>query len=376
MENIQEFIRQSARWTIRIVVFIAFSAGVVALMLLLAGKFTEKVPASADAPRSAAAIPAENVAKVRLIRLPVYESAVGTIRSVHETTIASKLLARVIEVNLKAGQGVRAGDVLVRLDNTDLAARFQQAKAAAAAADAAYKQAVSDEKRSAQLRKNNVVSQQEYEKNQTAVASTSAELSRTQEAVKEMQAMLDWATIRSPIDGIVTDKKIDVGDMVSPGQVLLTLFDPKQMQLLASVRESLTQQLKVGQKIGVRIDVLKKLCSGTISEIVPESQSATRSFQVKVTGPCPTGIYTGMFGRILIPLQDEDIVVVPRRAVRNVGQLELVDVLENGRPTRRAIRTGRTLDDDMEVLSGLREGEEVVVPAATDAIRPKEDANG
>ena len=166
----------------------------------------------------------------------------------HETTIASKLLARVVEVNLKAGQSVHAGDVLVRLDDTDLRAKLQQAKAAVASADAHHSQAVSDERRSAQLRKTNVVSQQEYEKNVTAVTSSAAELLRAQESVKEMQAMLDWATVRSPIDGIVTDKKIDVGDMVTPGQVLLTLFDPKQMQLVASVRESLTHQLQIGQK--------------------------------------------------------------------------------------------------------------------------------
>jgi RND family efflux transporter MFP subunit len=376
MKKIREFLGQSARWTFRLIAFAAFAVGVVVLMLWLAGKFTDKVPASAEKHPARHSIPAENIVKVRLVSLPVYESAVGTIRSVHETSVASKLLARVVEVNLKAGQGVHAGEVLVRLDDTDLRAKFQQAKAAAASAEAVHNQAVNDERRSSQLRKNNTVSQQEYERSATALASSSADLLRTQEAVKEMQAMLDWATIRSPIDGIVTDKNIDVGDMVTPGQMLLTLFDPKQMQLVASVRESLTQQLKVGQKIGVRIDVLKKLCEGTISEIVPEAQSATRSFQVKVTGPCPPGIYTGMFGRILIPLQDEHILVVPRRAVRYVGQLELVDAVENGRSVRRSIRAGRTLDNDLEVLSGLSEGEEVAVPSAAESRQSGEGDNG
>jgi multidrug efflux pump subunit AcrA (membrane-fusion protein) len=94
---------------------------------------------------------------------------------------------------------------------------------------------------------------------------------------------------------------------------------------------------------------------------VPEAQSASRAFQVKVTGPCPTGIYTGMFGRILIPLEEEEILVIPKKAVRNVGQLELVEVQEGDRVRRRAVRTGRTLEGDVEVLSGLRAGEQVVV---------------
>ncbi len=83
------------------------------------------------------------------------------------------------------------------------------------------------------------VSQQEYDKAVTALRSAEADLHRAQETVNEVQATLDWATIRSPIDGTVIDKKVDVGDMVTPGQMLVTLFDPKRMQLVASVRESL-----------------------------------------------------------------------------------------------------------------------------------------
>ena len=191
-----------------------------------------------------------------------------------------------------------------------------------------------------------------------------------------MQATLDWATIRSPIDGTVIDKKVDVGDMVTPGQALVTLFDPKRMQLVASVRESLTRNLQVGQGIGVRIEGLNKQCSGTVSEIVPEAQSSSRAFQVKVTGPCPAGIYSGMFGRILIPVGDEQVLALSRQAVRRVGQLELVEAVDNGRPMQRAIRTGRLLGDlrdengqdlrdQVEVLSGLRQGERVVLPTGS-----------
>ena len=294
------------------------------------------------------------------------ESAVGTIRAVHETSIGSKLLARVVEVNLKAGQKVQTGDVLIRLDDTDLRAKLQQAKAAVASAEAVYRQAAADEKRYAQLVKSRTISQQQYDNAVATLQSAEADLHRAQAAVNEVQATLDWATIRSPIDGTVIDKKVDVGDMVTPGQMLVTLFDPKHMQLVASVRESLTRRLQVGQSIGVQVEGLNKQCSGTVSEIVPEAQSASRSFQVKVTGPCPAGIYSGMFGRILIPLQEEQVLVIPRQAVQEVGQLELVEVVKNGQVSRRTIRTGRTLDENVEVLSGLREGEQVVLPAASD----------
>ena len=151
--------------------------------------------------------------------------------------------------------------------------------------------------------KSKAVSRQEYEKAATALRSAEADSARAQETVNEVQATLDWATIRSPIDGTVIDKKVDVGDMVTPGQMLVTLFDPKRMQLVASVRESLAHRLQVGQRSACRSRGSTSSAAGTVSEIVPEAQSASRTFQVKVTGPCPTGIYSGMFGRILIPLR-------------------------------------------------------------------------
>jgi len=287
----------------------------------------------------------------------------GTVRAVHETSIGSKLLARVVEVKLKAGAKVRTGDVLVRLDDSDLRAKLQQAEAAVSSAEAVRSQANADERRYAQLVKSRTVSRQEYDRAVAALQSADADLRRAQAAVSGVQSDLDCATIRAPMDAVVIDKNVDVGDMVTPGQLLVTLFDPTQMQLVASVRESLTDKLQVGQKIDVKIDTLKLQCSGTVSEIVPEAASASRSFEVKVTGPCPPGVYAGMSGRVFIPLQEEQVLVIPRQAVRSVGQLQLVDVLENGQVVRRTIRTGRTKGDDIEVLSGLRDGEQVVLPA-------------
>jgi RND family efflux transporter MFP subunit len=353
----------------RAVILLVFAVGVTVLLLWLAGKFAPKVSMQAERVSASEVKSLGIVAEVRLVRLPLVETAVGTIRPVHETTIGAKLLARVVEVNLKAGQVVKAGDVLVRLDDTDLRARRRQAEAVLNAAKAARVQAEADANRAAKLLKSKAVSQQEYERAGTALKSADAELSRVKESINEIQATLDWATIRSPIRGIVIDKKVDVGDMVTPGQTLATLFDPKRMQLVASVRESLALRLKVGQPIEVRIENFNKQRIGTISEIVPEAESSSRAFQVKVTGPCPEGVYSGMFGRIVIPLDEEQLLVIPRQAVQSVGQLDLVNVATRGAVSRRAVRLGRTIGQDVEVLSGLSEGEQVQVPVTTAATR-------
>ena len=104
-----------------------------------------------------------------------------------------------------------------------------------------------------------------------------------------------------------------------------------------------------------------------ISEIVPEAEAESRSFAVKVTGPCPPNVYGGMFGRIFIPLEDEEVLLIPKSAVRRVGQLDLVDVAAPKRIIRRWVRLGRDFEGDVEVLAGLSEGERVVVPATASA---------
>ena len=344
----------------RLALWVVLIAGLALLLLALAGVFHSKVATdqAAPAPRAAGELP---LAEVRLLRRPRYETAVGTVRPVHETAVASKLLAKVIEVNVKAGQVVSRDEVLVRLDDADLQARLKQAEAALAAAKSAHDQASADYKRAQQLVASRTISRAEYDKFEAAFRTTSAEVERAEQAVKEAQVLLDYATIRAPMSGIVIDKRVEVGDTVSPGQVLLTLYDPTRMQMVVTVRESLAERLQVGQKIRGRLEALKYDCEATVSEIVPEAQAASRSFTVKVTGPCPPGVYSGMFGRIYIPLEDEEIVAVPTAAVFKVGQLDMVDVVVDGTVRRRSIQLGRKLDQDYEVLAGLTVGEKVVL---------------
>jgi RND family efflux transporter MFP subunit len=357
----------------QVAVAVVFIALVTLLMLWLSGRFSPKIALSARAGEVASPLPpGASVVDVRTVRLPVTEPAVGTIRAEHETTIASHILARVVEINLKAGQPVKQGDVLLRLDDTDLQARLQQARATAASATASRDQAATDEHRLAALVPEKAASQNEYDKAATALKTAEADVNRANQAIAESQAILAYATIQAPMDGIVVDKKVDVGDTVSPGLPLLTIYDPHRMQLIANVRESLARRLQVGQDIGVRLDVLQKTCTGQISEIVPDAQSSSRTFQVKVTGPCPPGLYTGMFGRIFVPLDQREVLLIPSTAVRHVGQLELVDVLEEGMSRRRSVRTGQVIGEDCEVLSGLAVGEKIIVPAGAATSEPAE----
>jgi RND family efflux transporter MFP subunit len=347
-----------------IITSIAAVAFVIVTMMWLMGYFHPKLIAM---PTDAAGRPVGNarVVQVEKIRRPVAESAVGTVRPVHESAVASKIMAKVVAVNVKAGDRVSKGAVLVKLDDADLKARQQQALAAVAAAKAARDQATIEFDRVKKLLDQNAASKIEYDRAETGLKSAEAQLQKAEQTLNEAETVLSYATIHAAMDALVVDKRVDVGDTVAPGQVLLNLYDPARMQMVASVRESLTRRLKVGQNIEVTIDALGHPCEGQISEIVPQAESASRTFLVKVTGPCPPGVYAGMFGRLTIPLDEEEILVIPQAAVRMVGQLNVVDVVDGTTLQRRVIQPGRTLNGRMEVLSGLREGEQIALIEAS-----------
>lgn len=350
-------------------------AAVTGMLLGLSGLFHGKVPAPGAAASTGETVGAtEEIATVRRIRRPRSETAVGTVKPVHEVAVASKILAVIEEMRVSAGQGVRAGDVLVVLDDEALVARLQQAESAVGAARAAADRAQLDLARAQRLREQNAVTQAQLDEAIAAGRASQAELLRAGQAVEEARIVRSYATITAPITGVVVDKRAESGDTAAPGQVLVTLYDPTQMQLVASVREGLASRLKVGEEVPARLENLGLECHATVREIVPESQAATRTFQVKVTGPCPPGVTSGMFGRISVPLEDETLLVVPERAIRRVGQLTIVDLVRDGRAERRAIRTGRAVDGGREVLAGLHEGDRVVVGRTADGGGPGGDA--
>jgi RND family efflux transporter MFP subunit len=347
----------------KIALAIVFLGIVAVLMYWLAGGFKEKIQ-----PANGAIVVAPPfngpTALVKRIVLPRMEEAVGTVQPVHEMTVTARTAARITDLSLFAGQKVAKDDVLLRLDDRDMKARVDQLKAALTVATSTRDQAKVDRDRYADAFARGAATKLEFDQRELAFKNAESDVIRSTEAINEAQAALEYSVIRAPFAGVVVDKRVNLGDTVMPGQILATLYDPSHMQLVASVREMLTERLQVGQAIGVRMESIKTACAGTVSEIVPEAQSASRTFLVKVTGPCPPGIYSGMFGRIVIPLDSEEVLVIPAAAISHVGQLDLVNVVDNARRLeRRIVRPGRTLDSDVEILSGLREGETVAVPA-------------
>jgi RND family efflux transporter MFP subunit len=350
-------------WLVATGKVLAAAAGIALLVLWLMGAFRAKVEPNAG--HTVRAHPEARTLTVRVERVPVVESAVGTIEAIERIAVGSRLMARVEAVHVTAGQPVKEGDLLMELEKTELQARLQKARAAQRAAEAALSQAEIDVTRTRELFEQKIASQSRLDKDETAVKQWKAEVRSAKEAVAEAETVLGYATIRAPTTGIVVDRQVEPGSLASPGQVLVTLYDPKRLQLVASVREQIAAELQIGQSVKVRIDAIGKTCEARVAQIVPEAEPQSRAFSVKVTGPCPPNVYAGMFGRMILPVGEREEILVPETAVQTLGQVEIVFVvLPDGGVLRRFVRTGRNTDDRVEILSGLRPGETIVADTA------------
>lgn len=312
--------------------------------------------AGADAQRAA----------VEEVRTPVAEWASGTVASAHETTISSKILARIAAIPVRAGSVVAAGDLLVRLESADLAARVKEAEEALRAAQARFDLAQQERERAEKLVAAAVASQQRLDRARSEFRVARADLEAARERVADVGVGLSYAEIRSPVTGRVVDRLAEPGDTAAPGVPLLRVYDPGSLRLEAPVRETLAVRLVPGQTLRVEIGALESDIEGRIDEIVPFAEPGARTLLVKIRLPVDPGLYAGMFGRAEIPAGEARRLLIPGASVSRVGQLEFASVIRpDGTLERRMLTTGRRESDDrIEVLSGLRAGEHVLVPGS------------
>lgn len=357
-----------AGWTRSLGRWVGMGLGTLAVVLVLLwlmGVFHDKVQPG----KTRDALPRlptnAQVQTVTSVEVPIYETSIGSVSPIQRIQIGSKLLARVVEMKVeKAGQRVQKGELLVRLQSKDLEAMLQEAQAAHRSAEAELSQARSDLARVQKLFKQKVASQEQLDRETTRVRTAEAAVQRTASSVRAAETTLSFATVRSPITGIVIDKQVEQGDLVAPGQVLMSLYDPGRMQLVARVRESLAARLEPGESVSVRVDALDLDCSGKIDQIVPEAEASSHVFEVKISGPCPPGIMSGMFGRIRVPVGKRQEIHVPETALKHVGQIQWVYVVsDDNKVLRRFVQTGSWQSGQVEILSGLTVGERYVVDA-------------
>ncbi|HLF82937.1 MAG TPA: efflux RND transporter periplasmic adaptor subunit [Blastocatellia bacterium] len=334
----------------------------------------------------------------------LYE-ATGTVRSKTSSIVSSRIMGSIIAVRVHEGERVRAGQVLIEIDSRDADAQLQKAQAGMREAGDALEEierninAAQSEKTAAEanqalaastfnrykaLFERRSVSPQEFDEVQAKhrVADAEAEranrmlsslaarknqvlakIDQAKAGVASAQISASYSRVTSPINGIVTAKHVDAGAMAAPGAPLVTIEDDSQYRLEAAVEESRIGHIQTNDPVQVRIDALGGLeLTGRVSEIVPAADPASRSHTVKIDLPAQPSLRSGSFGRASFAAGQKQAITVPLRAVIERGQLVSVFVVDDSGTARvRLIKTGKSYGDRVEVLTGLSEGERIVV---------------
>ncbi len=339
--------------------------GIVFAIAWLSGWFEEKIPPGVIAPEITEVPAGAEVATVARVVAPAVEWASGGIESAHRTAVAVRILARLEEVRVAAGDEVTAGDTLALLDARDMMARLRQARHALKAARAQHDLARKEFTRVEAPLKRGVTPRQRHDQSVSALRVAEAEVARLRQRLEEAETAVSYTEIKAPVSGRVVDRLAEPGDMVSPGQPILRLYDPTALRVEAPVRESLAIGLKIGDRLRVEVSALGQTMTGAIEEIVPYAEPGARTLLVKVRLPSDLRLFAGMFARVAVPVGDRIRLLVPAAAIARIGQLEYATVVVDGRASRRMVTTGRPMDDGrIEILSGLAEGERVIVPGA------------
>ena len=339
----------------------------IAIIAWLSGAFTENVAPGRTTP-PAVALDDRPSDIVHEVTRQYIEEAVGTLKASSRTEVSARVLARINEVKVSAGDLVNAGDTLVVLDSKELQSHVEQAQQTLLSTTASRRQAQTEFDRAAELLQRKVGTQSEYDARKSQLDVATAEESRAIQAVEAAKIVLAYTTIVAPKAGRVVDRLAEPGDTARPGQPLLVIYDAASLRLEAPVLEKLAVKLKIGDQLDVQIDALDRQVAAVIDQIVPQADAPSRSFLVKATLPRADDLYEGMFGRLLIPAGERRHLCLATDAIQEIGQLQFVQVVRKDNTLeRRMIRTGRLgMPGSVEVLSGLKVGERVVlIPAVS-----------
>lgn len=374
----------------------------VAALSALSGCSREETPAAPSA--SARERLRVSVETVSMRDVAGTVEAVGTVRSYKQSALSSRIVALVRTVHVREGDRVAAGQPLIELDDREVTAQRRHAEAALveaqgareetlraiAAADRAVEAATAQQElarttwtRYRRLLDQGIVAAQEYDETAARYRVAAAEVARAHEirasllarqaqaeaAIVRAEADVDsarvtagFARIVAPANVIVVSRTVEAGNLAAPGTVLLTVED-ERYRLEATVQESELPRLRLGARAALTVDALGgATTTGSIEEIVPAADPLSRTFVVKVSLPALPGLKSGLYGHARFDVGRRRALTVPRGAISERGQLDTVFVVGDGSiAALRLVKTGRTYDDRVEIVSGLSEGEAVVV---------------
>ncbi len=328
----------------------------------------------------------------------------GTIQPLEQAVLSTRVTGRITQLGLEAGDRFQKGDVLARIDVLDMAAQTNQAQSGVTQAQAelarsqatlsqlqsqrleaqaTLKLAQVNQRRMTQLQAEGAVSQAQLDEADTRLDEANARVAQVTAGIQQAQAAIDQAqaavsqaksgvvaasasesygNVTAPFTGVVVQKLAYEGEIAAPGTALLKIENPDRLQLEIAVPEENLKLMRVGQAVPVHVDAINQTFNAVIQQIVPAADPTSRSFLVKI--PLRhSDLISGMFGRITLAQGKQDGIKIPESTLIQRGQLQGVYVLENMThpiAVLRWIKTGKTDNGQVEVVSGLTAGDRII----------------
>jgi RND family efflux transporter MFP subunit len=295
-------------------------------------------------------------------------TAEGVVEAVRQSAIAAQVPARIIEMRVRAGDPVKAGQVLVRLDPRTAADQLATSQAQVAAAQAQLEAARNDYERNRRLFEKQYISKAAMEQADVQFKAAQAQANATKAQAGVASTQSSFTTLTAPYAGIVAGVSAELGDMASPGVPVMTIYDPTELRVVAQLPESYAQNLAADRPVRITLtggaEGPRTIDAARVT-LLPTADPSTHTRQVRLTLPANApGLAPGMFARAALPLTLAEAarITVPVRSVVRRPEFSAVYVIDaGGRAQLRQVRLGRESGASVEVLAGLQPGDRVAV---------------
>ena len=310
----------------------------------------------------------ENVTVVKAEVIKTGPAISGSLMPEHQATIRAEMSGAVLQTYAEAGQPVRKGQALAQIDASVIRDQALSARSAVTTAQSSFDNARRDLSRTETLEKAGAIAEREVERSRNSLLGAQAQLSNVRAQLANVQKMLDKASVQAPFSGIVSQRQVNAGDVVSPGGALFTVMDPGSMQLEASLPAAQLSVVRLGMPIEFKVNGYpNRTFMGRITRINPSADPST--LQVKIVAAIPNAGNTlvgGLFAEGRVATETKTAPTVSLAAVDETGLRPSVVRLRNGKIQKVEVALGirDAAAETVEVTSGLTPGDTVLLGAA------------
>lgn len=323
--------------------------------LLAGGAMFAAAAVSAAQPRAAT---------VELREVEEVYAADAVIESVRQATVSAQISGVLTQLTVDAGDRVRRGQLLARIDAREADASVASAGAQVARAEAALAQAQLEYDRTKSLLAQNFVSQAALDKAEADLKSARAALDAARAGTTQAVTGRSFAELRAPIDGVVSRRLMEPGELATPGRGVVEIHDPAALRAVGTIPQYVLPRTARVERAEIELPAVGIRVKAEKVTVLPAADPRLLSTQVRAELPAelPSGIVPGTAAKVLVPIGRSRKLVVPAAAVVRRGELTAVYVLADNTRQLRQVRVGNRVDGDaVEVLAGLAAGERVAL---------------